>query len=307
MRFNTILLSLLASIPAASAFSGPIPHNSNQIQQLRIVNSIRENSRLQSTETGDAVEGKVEAVIKEGNDLVMPFTFNDMIKEASSAISDASAQGINRQIIRILLPRDPESGNLGQYFEDDVEVESKNTQNLLLAPPDESWQGGIMQLYRAAMPTCKEILRRIGGEVAGVPPKIVEDRGIDESGVDGVGLLMSQQNDPKDDVSCFVQPLQETVGAIESISAQAGDRLCIIMNPQWRNVDDALDSASKEDGLFGSLASFLGGKGSSLKRLQEANYKEVFTIEGYVCKVSHTNGGFTCIDFFERTSNILMK
>ncbi len=299
MRFNTILLSLLASIPAASAFSGPIPHNSNQIQQLRIVNSIRENSRLQSTETGDAVEGKVEAVIKEGNDLVMPFTFNDMIKEASSAISDASAQGINRQIIRILLPRDPESGNLGQYFEDDVEVESKNTQNLLLAPPDESWQGGIMQLYRAAMPTCKEILRRIGGEVAGVPPKIVEDRGIDESGVDGVGLLMSQQNDPKDDVSCFVQPLQETVGAIESISAQAGDRLCIIMNPQWRNVDDALDSASKEDGLFGSLASFLGGKGSSLKRLQEANYKEVFTIEGYVCKVSHTNGGFTRIDFLK--------
>jgi hypothetical protein len=141
-----------------------------------------------------------------------------------------------------------------------------------------------MQLYRAAMPTCKEILRKIGGDVAGVPPKLVEDRGVDESGVDGVGLLMTQQNDPKDDISCFVQPLQETVGAIETISAQAGDRLCVLMNPQWRNVDDALDSASKEDGLFGSLAVFLGGKGNSLKRLEDAGYQEVFVIEGYVCK-----------------------
>lgn len=28
--------------------------------------------------------------------------------------------------------------------------------------------------------------------MAGVPPKIIEDRSVDDSGVDGVGLLMSQ-------------------------------------------------------------------------------------------------------------------
>lgn len=220
------------------------------------------------------------------NSMVVPLNFNAMIKQASQAIIDAKAQGVNRQIIRVLLPRDPNSGNLGQYFEDDIEVEggARGAQDLLLAPPDESWQGGIMQLYRAALPTCKEILRRIGGDVGGVPPKIVEDRSVDESGVDGVGLLMTQSSDPKNDLSCFVQPLQETVGAIENISSQAGQRLCILMNPQWRNVDDALDSASKSGGLFGSFASFLGGKGSSLKRLEEAGYKEVYTIEGYVCK-----------------------
>lgn len=142
-----------------------------------------------------------------------------------------------------------------------------------------------MQLYRAAAPTCKEILRRVGGDVAGVPPKLIEDRSVDESGVDGVGLLMTQSNDPKNDISCFVQPLQETMTAIETISGQAGDRLCVLMNPQWRNVDDALDSASKQEGTFlGSLATFLGGKGTALKRLEDAGYKEVFTIEGYVCK-----------------------
>jgi hypothetical protein len=260
----SILVSLLAVAPTGLAFTGPSAQRHVQ------------NSFLQSTESAE---------VETPNDkLNMPFTFNDMIKETSQAMKDASEEGINRQIIRILLPRDPSSGNLGQYFEDDVEVDSRTTQNLLLAPPDESWQGGIMQLYRAALPTCKQILRNIGGDVAGVPPKLVEERGVDQSGVDGVGLLMTQQNDPKDDISCFVQPLQETVGAIETISEQAGDRLCVLMNPQWRNVDDALDSASKEEGLFGSLASFLGGKGNSLKRLEDAGYKEVFTIEGYVCK-----------------------
>jgi len=141
-----------------------------------------------------------------------------------------------------------------------------------------------MQLYRAAAPTCREILRNIGGDVGGVPPKLVEDRSVDESGVDGVGLWMTQSNDPKDDISCFVQPLQETVGSIETISKQAGERLVVLMNPQWRNVDDALDSASKNEGVFGSIASFLGGKGGSLKRLEDAGFKEVYTIEGYVCK-----------------------
>lgn len=279
-NFN-IPLALLLAVHGSnvSAFTAaPLKHVQNE-KTFSVQNT---NTHLHSTNTDTDVETSVNT------ELQMPFTFNDMIQETSLAMSDASSQGINRQIIRILLPRDPDSGNLGQYFENEVEDKvdggSRNTADLLLAPPDESWQGGIMQLYRAALPTCKEILRRVGGDVAGVPPKLVEDRGVDESGVDGVGLLMTQQNDPKDDISCFVQPLQETVSAIETISEQAGDRLCVLMNPQWRNVDDALDSASKESGLFGSLASFLGGKGDSLKRLEDAGYKEVFTMEGYVCK-----------------------
>jgi len=141
-----------------------------------------------------------------------------------------------------------------------------------------------MQLYRAASPTARNILRKIGGDVGGVPPKVVEDRSVDESGVDGVGLWMTQSNNPADDISCFVQPLQETVDAIENISKQAGERLVVLMNPQWRNVDDALDSASREEGIFGSLASFLGGKGNSLKRLEDAQFQNVYSIEGYVCK-----------------------
>jgi len=107
---------------------------------------------------------------------------------------------------------------------------------------------------------------------------------VDESGVDGIGLWVTENVDAKDDVSCFVQPSQETVDYVEAISKQAGERLVMLLNPQWRSVDDALDASSKAGGFFGKLASSLGGKGGSMKRLDDLGYQAVFTIEGYVCK-----------------------
>lgn len=214
-------------------------------------------------------------------ELSVPVNFNEMVNQASKAINDAYAAGYTRQIVRVLLPRDPANAQLGQFYEDDVEIDSAN---VVLVPPDETWQGGIMQLYRSAEPTCRDILRRCSRNTGGIPPKITEDRSIDESGVDGVGLLITENQSPADDISCFVQPTQETVPTIESISRQAGKRLVTIVNPQWRDVDDALDSYSKQEGLFGSIAAFMGGKGGSLKRLNESGFKYVFVVEGYVCK-----------------------
>lgn len=143
-----------------------------------------------------------------------------------------------------------------------------------------------MQLYRAISIPAKLILRDLGGTVGGVPPTIVEDRSIDSSQVDGVGILQSQvPNNPSKDICCFIQPLQETVDSIESISDQAGQsRLVLLLNPQWRNIDDALDTVSKQGGFMGNVASFLGGKGNSLKRLDNMGFESVYTIEGYVCK-----------------------
>lgn len=123
--------------------------------------------------------------------------------------------------------------------------------------------------------------RNAGG---GVVPRLQEDRSIDESGVDGIGVWITQGASPADDVSCFVQPSQETVDAIDGISSQAGKRLVALMNPQWRIADDALDSASRSDGVFGNIASFLGGKGGSLRRLDAMGFENTFTLEGYVCR-----------------------
>ena len=115
-------------------------------------------------------------------------------------------------------------------------------------------------------------------------PRLQEDRSCDESGVDGIGLWLTQGATAKDDVSCFVQPSQETVDAIEAISNQAGSRLVALLNPQWRIIDDALDSVSRSEGAFGMFASFLGGKGNSLRRLEDMGFENIFILEGYVCR-----------------------
>ena len=120
--------------------------------------------------------------------------------------------------------------------------------------------------------------------VGGVPPRLSEDRSVDESGVDGIGLWITLGASPEDDVSCFVQPSQETIDAIDGISKQAGKRLVVLLNPQWRITDDALDAASRKEGLFGSLASFLGGKGGSLRRLEGMGFDSTYILEGYVCR-----------------------
>jgi len=213
--------------------------------------------------------------------IIMPLSFDEMVQMTSQAMADAYEKGLTRQTIRLLLPRDPANIQLGQMFENDANID---TNYLVLSPCDETWQGGIMQLYRAAVPTMKAAIRELSINAGGMPPKIREDRSVDQSGVDGVGLLVSQSSTPSEDMSCFVQPTQETVSSVESISDQAGDRLVVLMNPQWRITDDALDAASKDGGIWRGLASFLGGKGDSMQRLSDVGFQDIFTLEGYVCK-----------------------
>jgi len=248
-------------------------------------------------------------------------------------MSDAYSLGMSRQIVRILLPRDASSEDLGKMFEAEAETSDRTKSgDMKLVPNDESWQGGIMQLYRAASPTTKDILRQLSptAMATGVPPKIVEDRSIDESGVDGVGLLYTQvgksgsdeviENDggfggifgggvslptlDDEDMCVFVQPSQEVADSVDELSTTTKSKALIaLLNPQWRNVDDALDSASKSDGVFGAFASFLGGKGSVLRRLDELEYTPTFTLEGYVCK----GGNIRLIKRFDSDWNVFAE
>merc|ERR1712151_563693 len=126
------------------------------------------------------------------------------------------------------------------------------------------------------------------GSTAGLPPKVVEDRTVDESGVDGVSLLTSFINSNDDSaalsINCFVQPMQETIDAVEKIANKDQNEIIMMVNPQWRSVDDALDTVSNNEGLLGNLASFLGGKGNSSRRLNNLDFQSTYVIEGYVCK-----------------------
>ncbi len=310
MKVITIF-SLLLSSKTAFAFS---PETS----RLPRINGRRhEELKMETSASGasDSASPRASAV---NNSLQIPLSYNEMIQQASSCISDAYEMGMTRQIVRILLPRDASSGQLGEFFEADAQITDRaKSQEMKLVPTDESWQGGIMQLYRSALPSTKDILTQLSPTTAttGLPPKIIEDRSIDESGVDGVGLLYTQsrsRNDDKlitdanrnsggvfgifgdsatlptlfdNDMCVFVQPNQEIVEVIEKLSSRTkSSSLIALLNPQWRNVDDALDSASKSDGIFGAVASFLGGKGSVLRRIEELNYSPTYTLEGYVCK-----------------------
>jgi len=302
---------LLCSSAAAFAFSPPATQNTR-------INGAK-SALFLSTEAAEASATAVDETTNDNiNDsLEMPLSYNEMILQASQCMSDAYEKGITRQIVRILLPRDASNEKLGEMFEPDAQTTDRaKSQEMKLCPTDESWQGGIMQLYRAASPTTKDILGKLSTTTAttGLPPKIIEDRSIDESGVDGVGLLYTQAGSGGDentaaasngdngggfglfgesvslptlsesDMCVFLQPNQETMDFVDQLSSKTKSPLIALLNPQWRNVDDALDSASKSGGIFGAFASFLGGKGSMLARLEELEYRQTFTLEGYVCK-----------------------
>ena len=109
------------------------------------------SSFLMSTTDSEATE-KTDV----SEELYIPLSFDEMVKQSSAAMEDAYAQGLTRQMVRILLPRSSDNDQLLQYYEDDADVDMSET---VLVPPDETWQGGIMQLYRAASISCQEILR----------------------------------------------------------------------------------------------------------------------------------------------------
>ena len=145
------ILSVVASVALVDSFS-VLPtrraHGSNAVSSVTSWFMTAENTTAETVASTTSVETT--------DNLIMPATFDEMIRQASSAMSDAYDLGINRQMIRVLLPRDPSNDKLGVYYEEDADLD---TQNLVLMPTDESWQGGIMQLYRAAAPTCRELLR----------------------------------------------------------------------------------------------------------------------------------------------------
>jgi hypothetical protein len=116
----------------------------------------------------------VKTPIDTTDTLTIPMTFDEMIRQSATAMADAYQQKITRQILRILLPRSAENERLLQLIEEDVQKELRNS---VLVPPDESWQGGIMQLYRVASLSCQEMLRYV---------RVVENEGM-ARGKQGIG------------------------------------------------------------------------------------------------------------------------
>lgn len=144
---------LLGVSGTTSAFSnGMVPVK----QYLAVQSSLPVLSMSAAEETVE--ETKEQTETSPSMDLLIPVSFEEMVKQTASAMEDAYKQGKTRQIVRILLPRSGTNDQLLQYFEDDAE---SDLSDVVLAPIDETWQGGIMQLYRSASFACQEVLRYV--------------------------------------------------------------------------------------------------------------------------------------------------
>jgi hypothetical protein len=139
-------------LPTAHGFPTSLQSQSKYIHSnaFRVLKS-------SNADVEDAIKEKMKPSRQDITDnLYFPLTFDEMVKQASSTMEAAYAEGITRQVIRIFLPRAAGNDNLLQYYEGEAQDENLET---VLVPPDETWQGGIMQLYRACSYSCQEILR----------------------------------------------------------------------------------------------------------------------------------------------------
>ncbi len=127
-----------------------------------------------------------------------PRSSDEQNRVVTNTIKAAFEAGITRQRVRCLLTRDPNlyanRGDLTNPVAEGFEGNGK------LVPPDEQWQGGIMELYYAITPVVKDWLRALSPNTGGLPPKLVEVR-LDESGVDGEALWSSQCASAAEDIS----------------------------------------------------------------------------------------------------------
>jgi len=182
MKLSLSLLLLLIGNSGVTAFSTSPAATRSAVR-------LYAESPSPQTATDDSTKVS-EETLERPPTIYVPLSFDEMVKQVSSTMQDAMKAGKKRQILRILLPRSSDNDQLGTYFETNViDPDPSVYVDTTLVPPDETWQGGIMQLYRASSLACQEIMRRYSRNAqGGVVPRLLEDRSFDESGVDGVGL-----------------------------------------------------------------------------------------------------------------------
>jgi hypothetical protein len=138
-------------LPTAHGFSTSLQSQSKYIHHSNAYHVLKSSNA--DVDTKEKMKRSRQEIT---DDMRFPLTFDEMVKQASSTMEAAYAEGITRQIMRIFLPRAAGNDNLGQFYEGEAEDELGE---IVLVPPDETWQGGIMQLYRACSYSCQKILR----------------------------------------------------------------------------------------------------------------------------------------------------
>jgi Domain of unknown function (DUF1995) len=261
MKFNAALLLLAHLLPAASAFSVPPVRavrqetsslhattadssNSNSNNGIDAAKALREKAAQLRAEIA-ALEGKsVDQVEQEAKDkkdqalhaktaslearkapsrpvdygkmMDVPTGAQDMVYQAARAVERAYADGIKRQTVRFALL-----------------AEGQGVQEM------NEWPGGSAQMYReAGKPLTGELLREIRPNPNAVSAPNVKAQDIWD--FDGSAIHYAEAKDSaKDDVQAMVFANTDVkyLRDIDAIDKDMGDRLFLLVNPFWRNVD----------------------------------------------------------------------
>ena len=119
---------LLASIfvPLTGAFSPCSPRQ--QVGGAGVV--MRHNNRLSmstessSTETSTKATTPLSTPKDTTDDLIIPLSLEEMVKESANAMKDAYEMGKTRQMVRILLPRSSDNDQLLLAIESDASIDT---------------------------------------------------------------------------------------------------------------------------------------------------------------------------------------
>mmetsp|Transcript_21956 Transcript_21956/g.36328 ORF Transcript_21956/g.36328 Transcript_21956/m.36328 type:complete len:389 (+) Transcript_21956:253-1419(+) len=194
-----------------------------------------------------------------GRMLNIPESTEEMVTQAARAIEAAYRDGITRQTVQLAL-----------VAEGDSMMELNQ------------WPGGAQQMYReAGKPLSRALLKEIKTSNATanavLPPNVVDK---DIWDFDGSALMTAEaQQGPEDDVQAliFANTDVKYVRDIAKIDKAMGDKLFLLVNPFWRNLES-----------WGVNVMAPGAKTLAKKTIFDQGYDETyvflrFSVRGELC------------------------
>lgn len=157
-----------------------------------------------------------------GRFVQVPVTFDDMVRQASRAVERAFKDGKTRQTVRFNLVGEEESATL-----------------------EKQWPGGAKQMYReSGGPLTDALLREVRAPTKdNFPEKRNENPKLGKQDIwdfDGTAIHVAEAAEGASaDIQAMVFPNTDSkyLEDIDKISEAMGDRLFVLVNPFWRNVE----------------------------------------------------------------------
>ena len=185
------------------------------VEQVMREAQLKKDAKVEADKKLDEIKMKTSLVDKVRM-IDLPEDVESMIFQAARAIEMAYRDGIKRQTVRLALVGE------GDSFQE-----------------LNQWPGGAQQMYReAAKPLTTALLAEINPSTQPMMPPKVSAQDIWD--FDGSALLTAQGREgPETDVQAlvFANTDEKYIKDIATIDAAMGDRLFLLVNPFWRNLD----------------------------------------------------------------------